>query len=393
LYLKSLYSGHANDIARQTLTNKNQDLAKNKKRVNHNGEFIKLLDALKAYGPRNLSLISILTGIPRETVRYKVKKQLRDFGFTVQMMPNFYKLGLTRLYAKISFTRHGMKIAQKLLHELGIGSYLSYYCKVAFKNDYIAIINPPSKWANKFSEFFERLASEGIAKDYEVQEIKEVGYPHVSYRLFNFEKGTWSLNEEESRTSEGVVLQRASRDEATNYLMDSSDLAIITELQADAFKPLTKISEIVNRDPRLLRYHFQEHVVRKGLIAGYVLSWFPRGVDAPHLSRIWLKTDPLTTQKAIEFSRITSTSPFCKFYQILEDGTGMVYMLIDRQFTSAVRHLSKLLMEHDIGCESMIVDDATAFSLTMEMYKEGYGWLKPKLDDTITMTLHELARQ
>ncbi|MCS7145067.1 MAG: hypothetical protein RMJ28_07445 [Nitrososphaerota archaeon] len=375
------------------MTNKSSKLATNLKGSNHNSEFIELLDALKRYGPRNLSLISMLTGIPRETVRYKVKKQLRNLGFKIQMIPNFYKMGLTRLYAKLSFSRSGIKIAQKILKELGLNSYLSYYSKIAFSNDYLVLINPPSKWANTFNKLFDELQSEGIVESFSVKEVKEVGYPHVTYRLFDFEKGSWNLSEDEAPNGEGVVvMQKASVDETANYLIDSTDLLILTELEGDAFKPLTKVSSSVSRDSRLLRYHFQEHIVRKGLIAGYVLSWFPRGDDAPNLSRMWIKTNPLPSHKLGELSKAIASSPFCKFYQTLEDNTLLTYLLIDRQFSPAVRHLSDLFTEYDAIGESLIVEDSLLFSITKEMFKDGYGWLRPTISiNRITVNEIELG--
>ncbi len=357
------------------------------KSVNRNDEFIELLDALKRYGPRNLSLISMLTGIPRETVRYKVKKQLKNLGFEIQMVPNFYRMGLTRLCARLSFTKNGLKIARHILDELGRNSYLSYYGKIAFSNDYLVLINPPSKWASVFGELFNNLQDEGVVESFEMSEIKEVGYPHVSYRLFDFEKGTWKIGEEGEPAYEGVVsMQKASSEEAANYLLDSTDLAIITELLGDAFRPLTKISPSIDRDPRLLRYHFQEHIVRKGLIAGYVLNRFPSGNDAPNLSRIWVKIDALPTSKLCDFSKAVASSPFCKFYQVLEDNTLLTYLLIDQQFSSAIRHLSNIFTEYGVRGESFIIEDSTSFTLTKELFKDGYGWLKPFINLSSILT-------
>ena len=377
---KTLYRGAPSKFNRCSVTNKNPELAKPSKSVNHNSELVELLDALKRFGPRNLSLISMLTGIPRETVRYKVKKQLKNLGFAIQMIPNFYRMGLTRLCARLSFTKEGLKIARSMLDELGRNSYLSYYGKIAFSNDYLVLINPPSRWAAMFGEFFNNLQDEGIIEGVEMSEIKEVGYPHVSYRLFDFENCTWMLEDGVRHNCEGVItIQKASSEEAANYLIDSTDLAIITELYGDAFAPLTRASSNIGRDPRLLRYHFQEHIVRKGLIAGYVLHWFPNGVDASNLSRIWIRIDTLPSSRLNEFARAVASSPFCKFYQILNDNTLLIYLLIDRQFSFAVRHLSNIFTEYGVSGESFIVEDAFSFTLTKEMFKDGYGWLKPRI--------------
>ncbi|MEM0382659.1 MAG: hypothetical protein QW580_08410, partial [Nitrososphaerota archaeon] len=329
----------------------------------------------------NLSLISMLTGIPRETVRYKVKKQLKNLGFTIQMIPNVYRMGLTRLCARLTFTKDGLKIARNILEELGRNSYLSYYGKIAFSNDYLVLINPPLRWAGTFSDLFNNLQDEGIVERFEISEIKEVGYPHVSYRLFDFEKGTWKIGEEDDATSEGIVtIQKASSEETTNYLVDSMDLAIITELLGDAFKPLTRVSPMIGHDPRLLRYHFQEHVVRKGLIAGYVLNWLPSGYHDPNLSRVWIRTNPIPTHKLNEFTMAVASSPFCKFYQVVEDNTLLMYLLIDRQFSLAIQHLSNLFRVYGLTGNSFIVEHVASFTLTTEMFRDGYGWIKPKTE-------------
>ncbi len=347
---------------------------------NSQSQFIRLLDALKRYGPRNLSLLSMVTGIPRETVRYKVKKQLRELGFRINMVPNIYRMGLTRQLARLTFTRQGLRVAKSLLQELGKESYLTYYCKVAFKNKYLAILTPPQRYAKLFAEYFDDLARAGIISDFEIRGVTEVGYPHVSYRLFDFEKGVWRISDEDYEYgAENVVVQRASADEQTNYLIDSLDLSIITELLKDAFTPMTRISSTEGRDPRLLRYHFQEHIVRKGLIAGYVIGWYPSGIENPSIARMWLEIKG-GASKTIEdlFRKIIST-PYCKFYQVIEDGTRMIYLVIDKQFRTAIDHLSSKFAEISAEGDLIITEDTNSYILTKELFRDSYGWIRPQL--------------
>jgi len=369
-------------IPRRPLTyRKLEEMAGSTVRPHSNDEFIELLDALKRYGPRNLSLISLLTGIPRETVRYKVKKQLRELGFTIQMVPNVYRMGLTRLYARLTFSSAGLKIANELLYQLGLNSYLSYYGKIAFSNEYLVLINPPDRWAGMFSEYLSMLEDKEVIKEYEVQEISEVGYPHVTYRLFDFESGGWRISELREYHDEGVVVtQKASKEESANYLVDRLDLAVIEQLQADAFSPLTRVSSMVGRGPRLVRYHFQEHIVRKGLIAGYVLNWFPLGDDAPDILRLFIKTEPLSSRGISEATKAAISSPFCKFYTLLQDNSVMIYLLLDRQMAPAINQLSTQFKDHGIEGDVIMLDNMAAFSLPKEMFRDGYGWLKPAME-------------
>lgn len=107
---------------------------------------------------------------------------------------------------------------------------------------------------------------------------------------------------------------------------------------------------------------------------------------------MWIKTNPLPSHKLGELSKAIASSPFCKFYQTLEDNTLLTYLLIDRQFSPAVRHLSDLFTEYDAIGESLIVEDSLLFSITKEMFKDGYGWLRPTISiNRITVNEIELG--
>jgi hypothetical protein len=348
-------------------------------------QFIRLLDALKSYGPRNLTLISMVTGIPRETVRYKVKKQLRDLGFRINMIPNVYRMGLTRQFARLTFTREGLRIARNLMQQLGTDSYLTYYCKIAFKNEYLAILTPPQRYARLYREYFEDLAKVRIIQDFELHRVTEVGYPHVTYRLFDFERGMWSIPSEdhEDEPDGDVVLQRASSDEQANYLIDSIDLSIITELLNDAFTPMTRVSSAEGRDPRLLRYHFQEHIVRKGLIAGHVIGWYPTGIEYPSIARMWIEMKDMNSRVTKELFGKVISSPYCKFYQILDNHTYTVFLEIGNQFRTAIEYLSNKFAENSVEGQLVVVEDANGYAITKELFRENHGWIKPTLSQPL----------
>jgi len=344
----------------------------------NDSEFVKILDALKKYGPRNLSLISMLTGLPKETVRYKVKKQLKDMGFVIKTIPHYYRMGLSSFFGIMSFTKNGIRYAQNILDWLGVNSYLSYYGKIAFSNKFMVMLSPPTKWANEFiDDLFNELAARDIIAEYDFKEIVEIGYPHVSYRLFDFKKCEWKLDGNLDYDADTIILQRLSQHEAANYVVDSLDLAIIEELHADAFKPLTDVASRYGRDPRLLRYHFQEHIVRKGLIAGYLLAWYPKGEESIDIARWWISFGPRSEKELNKLRKMVSSSPFCKFYQVADDGSFMAYMIVDRQLMSAINTLSKKLEGEGIFGEPVLEQEGSKFTITKELFTNAAGWLKP----------------
>ncbi len=342
-----------------------------------NSEFVRILDALKKYGPRNLSLIAMLTGLPKETVRYKVKKQLKSMGFMIKTVPHYYRMGLERFFGIVSFTRNGNKYAQEILDWLGVNSYLSYYGKIAFSNKYIVMLSPPTKWSSELIDMFEELATRDIIAEYDFKEIVEVGYPHVSYRLFDFKKCEWKLDGDFEYNADVISLQRISQKEAANYVVDSLDLAIIAELHIDAFKPLTEVATQYGKDPRLLRYHFQEHIVRKGLIAGYLLTWYPKGERSLDIARWWVSFGPRSEKELSKLRKMVSSSPFCKSYQVASDGSFISYMIAEKQLIGAINNLSKKLEEEGIFGEPVLEQDGANFTITKELFTNATGWLRP----------------
>lgn len=354
-----------------------QDKISTENHVGEDSEFVRILDALKKYGPRNLSLIAMLTGLPKETVRYKVKKQLKEMGFTIKTIPHYFKMGLTRFFGIVSFTKNGSKYAQEILDWLGVNSYLSYYGKIAFSNKYIVMLSPPTRWDSEFINMFEELATKDIIADYDFKEVVEVGYPHVSYRLFDFKKCEWRLDSDIEYNADIIALQRISQQEAANYVVDTLDLAIISELHIDAFKPLTDIAAQYGKDPRLLRYHFQEHIVRKGLLAGYLLTWYPNGERSFDIARWWVSFGPRSERELSKLRNMVSSSPFCKSYQIANDGSFIAYMIAEKQLIGAINNLSKKLEEEGIFGEPVLEQDGTNFTITKELFTNATGWLKP----------------
>ncbi len=369
----------------------NNDHVETNESLRNDSEFVKILDSLKKYGPRNLSLIAMMTGIPKETVRYKVKKQLKSMGFIIKTIPHYYRMGLTRFFGTVSFTKNGSRFAQEILSWLGLNSYLSYYGKIAFSNKYVVILSPPARWVTEFFEMFEELALKDIIADYDFKEVIEVGYPHVSYQFFDFKKGRWMLDGNFESNPDIITLQRISQQEAANYVVDMLDLAIISELRIDAFKPLTEVAAQYGKDPRLLRYHFQEHIVRKGLIAGYLLTWYPEGERSPDIARWWVGFGPRSERELNKLTRMVSSSPFCKHYMISDDGSFIAYMIADKHLMDAINILSKKLENEGIFGEPVLEQDGEAFTVTKELFTNVGGWLKPPSIPIITLT-HNLEK-
>ena len=65
---------------------------------------VTIVNTIKEVGPRNVTLISRITGIPTETVRYKINKQLAAKGFRVHIAVDFHKLAMKSYSVVLDFS-------------------------------------------------------------------------------------------------------------------------------------------------------------------------------------------------------------------------------------------------------------------------------------------------
>ncbi|MFQ6076117.1 MAG: hypothetical protein ACE5Z5_08290, partial [Candidatus Bathyarchaeia archaeon] len=90
-------------------------------------DFSLIVEAIKRVGPRNCSLISRLTGIPVETVRYKIRRQLIRKGIRVHLSVDYNKLCLLRNWITLDFNDEYSELAPSMLDVLSRIGYLTYY--------------------------------------------------------------------------------------------------------------------------------------------------------------------------------------------------------------------------------------------------------------------------
>src|SRR3989442_16032044 len=64
----------------------------------------KIIKAIQKVGPKNVSLLSRLTGAQAETIRYKVKKQFGRLGFKIHADVDYKKVGLFLRWGTLQFS-------------------------------------------------------------------------------------------------------------------------------------------------------------------------------------------------------------------------------------------------------------------------------------------------
>jgi len=305
-----------------------------------------VLGALRQFGPRNLSIIANICGLPKETVRYKVKKQLREMGFRIEAVPNRFALGLSPMVGTVKLTRSSRAAAASLLEELSVSAYLSYFGKIALRNEYMTVFNPPARHVDELVKVLDELVSAGAIQDYRLHKVKEVRYPHTAYEFFDFKDRQWRPDSNSRHRSAGEVVETC-RSGVAHTPVDAIDIAILAELEKDAFASMVDVGRTLGRDPRLVRYHFQEHVVARGLVAGHLVSWQPTSDREASTLHMWIMLDEA---EAVDFF---SSLPFCRRYMVTEDGRLFANLCFDTEHYPA---LSGIFRQNGLVGEVALLD-------------------------------------
>ncbi len=164
-----------------------------------------IVEAIKRVGPRNCSLISRMTGIPTETVRYKIDEQLVRKGIIIRVSVDYNKLGLARNWLTLNFSDEYDELAPRILDALSKIGYLIYYGRVVPRRNYVSIAALPPKAKAEYRKFLNGLIDLSILTSYKMDELAWVRYLSMRPEYYDFSTRTWKINWEGLNQSKVIV--------------------------------------------------------------------------------------------------------------------------------------------------------------------------------------------
>jgi len=237
---------------------------------------VKILEALSFLGPRNLALVAKHLEIPATTVRYRVSQMLDDSILFLHLNPYHTNMGLRKALVFIEAIKGYENL---LLDCLRVNDYWLYLCRIYGPYEgWCGIWTIPKDNVDDFNFFFNSLIELGVAKSVEINWTTcHEGIP-VKSRWFSIEENRWVFNWDEwireVETIEGDLPWTLVEPDDWPIKVDYEDLLIIKELEKDGRKPLTEISKILNIPVETVKYHFREHISKRGLIENYQIEIF-----------------------------------------------------------------------------------------------------------------------
>jgi hypothetical protein len=225
-----------------------------------------LIETIKRVGPSNYSLLARLTGLNPETVRYKISKQLGRFGLGLTVNINYGELGFSLGLMKITSNSNSGKVWSDHVH------YLMLLSKVVGTNNNICLYGIPFRFKKKYTESFEELKQKGLIDDYQMTELYWIRYPPFRSELYDFETKCWNVDWKRiDATSQEAGVTSFSMNHDPK--VDDVDIKILKYLKEDPTYGLAKVGKEIGVNPRTVRYHHSEHVVKGNLIIGNNVRW------------------------------------------------------------------------------------------------------------------------
>jgi hypothetical protein len=188
------------------------------------------------------------------------------------MIPSLPSLGLQRA---VVFLEANTGYENDILNYSKIHDYWVFQCSIYGRFDGCAgFWNIPIGDEEKFIEFFNTLVELGVVRDYHLHWTTDPQYPGISSKWYRIQDKTWFYNWDEFftevSTEDGENISEILRDpiEYTPKI-DTTDLQIIKELEKNAKLTLPEISKLLDIPLSKIKYHYNEHIIKKGLISGY----------------------------------------------------------------------------------------------------------------------------
>jgi len=337
----------------------------------------KIIRAIQRVGPKNVSLLSKLTGAHTETIRYKVKKQFGRLGFKIHADVDYKKLGLSLHWGTFRFSPNYLASATKIFRILNKMGYLTYYGKVIPQGHYVALFALPLGKTEEYADFLEQIKKMGVLTDFSFEEVLVRRHNLMNPKYFNFQSGNWDVDWSKVRLEEAKPLEKQARQ--PEAIVDYFDLLLIKELEIDALQHIVGIARKLKVHQKTLEYHYRNHVQKQKLIPTYVVRWM-RDIEKSLAHSFMVSRLTFTGLTGSEFLKVqTSISkiPFVWSEDLMRNGTYVVTLCIPiRETITTFDYLSSEVRDLDekVAIGFIKWSDAWLFTIPYNMFENGWAF-------------------
>ncbi len=340
-------------------------------------DLTKLIEAVNRVGIQNISLLSRMTGMPTETIRYTMKKRFPKMGLKVGSPLNHSALGLERYFVSMRMTQTAAQSEPSILKALSSNAFLTYWCKAPVDRRQLAFFSVPVSLVDEFRGFLDRLVKEGVLSDYSCQAIEWSRHPELKSRYYNFSNGQWSINWDKIKISRETppAVERSDEPSASPEI-DVTDTLIIKELELDSWRNVAEIARKLKLNERTVRWHFRKHVA--DIAQSSYVNWIP--VTPKELTGavgLIYEFNNVTNETLGRLRLLFNNFPFSWFEGGSKDGYYQVHSALPSgYYMESLRFLNSSLGEIVESWKAWTIDLSSSlwYTIPYENFDDKKGW-------------------
>ena len=234
----------------------------------------RLIEAVNRVGIQNISLLSRMTGMPTETIRYTVKKRFPRMGLTVKTPVNHSLLGLERHFVTMKLAEGVKGSEASVVKGLAAEAFLTYVCEAPIERRLVTYFSVPVALVDEFRGFLDTLVRDEVIVDYTCERLEWSRHPELKSKYYNFGSGKWSIDWEKlGKGAEVPPAYEEYQEPPTMPEIDRIDTLIIKELEIDSWRNIAEIARKLKLNERTVRWHYKKHVV--GTAQSNYVNWIP----------------------------------------------------------------------------------------------------------------------
>jgi DNA-binding Lrp family transcriptional regulator len=320
---------------------------------------VRILEALGSLGPRNIKRVAETLGIPVDTLRRRIKRMSSLFYLRMSATVYHTYLGLKKA---VVFAEATLGFEDLLFDCLKVNNFYFYLtrCYGRFEGCLACYVIPPDH-CDEFIKFVEEIEKLGVARRIRVlwSTCFETVNPSSLWFDFKSEKWTfqWDEWEKEIPIEETRLPYTLLDPDGFPMRADQFDLLILPWLEVDATNDLTKIAEILRTTPQNIRYHYQKHIIERGLIEKYQIFVFP--FDRRTSAMFWYTFKFDNEEKMARFASSLLDKPFMNIIgKILGENAlvAQIYLPME-EFRNFTDSLSKLCRNGLLQSYEYVIQD------------------------------------
>lgn len=337
----------------------------------------RLVDAINRVGIRNVSLLSRLTGIPTETVRYTLNQRFPELGLSVGLSVDYDRLGLERKFAILEFASGDFDYAPELLSRLAKVAFLTYSSREILRPRYVATFGVPITQEEKFRSFLKTLVRGKVLFNFRLEGIEWTRHLALRSEYYDFKNKRWNIDwNRVEALKEAPPAPPITTEPSPRPDLDTIDLLLVKELELQSWRNISEIARKLRLNDRTVRWHYTGHVLP--MISSYFVRRLPLGSEGlTKLVGLIQEFRGLSPKKLASIRRLFNNFPFTWNEGGRKDGYYLTVSTIpSEQLVESLQFLTPRLQKEVSSWETYALDLSSSYSYTIpyENFDDKVGW-------------------